>query len=226
MRFLISLSLLSLLLQTGGAASAQAQTPTARRAASTLSYLVHITHTWDVARDGKVYRFPAHSLGTVVGMGRVLTHNHFATPPAEARREAYAFTTSRGAAQPPLTAMASQPLDGGTLVFTGPLALPVAPAPLASRATVADLWVGDQLTVNFWDEARDRPAHAVFTIVWVEGGVATLWDPEHRITPGDSGGGAFYEGALVGNTWSIYTWEGGAPLGLFRVALLPPSLAR
>jgi len=52
--------------------------------------------------------------------------------------------------------------------------------------------------------------------------VATLSDPLGLIRPGDSGGGVYLNGQLVGNTWSIYAGtDTKRPSGAFNVALVP-----
>jgi len=52
-----------------------------------------------------------------------------------------------------------------------------------------------------------------------------LSDPNRVINVGDSGGGVYFEGQLVGNTWSIHCDTGGNPVGYFDVALLPSQVA-
>ena len=52
-------------------------------------------------------------------------------------------------------------------------------------------------------------------------GLAKLADPDRLIRPGDSGGGAFFDNQLVGNTWSIDMDPAGNSLGAFNVALVP-----
>jgi hypothetical protein len=59
--------------------------------------------------------------------------------------------------------------------------------------------------------------------VSVEGGVLTLADPGKVINGGDSGGGAFYRGELVGNTQSVVLDLQRQPVGLFNVALVAPA---
>jgi hypothetical protein len=78
--------------------------------------------------------------------------------------------------------------------------------------------------VSYWDDELSQLVQDDFTIAEIREGVATLLDPERRINTGDSGGGAFFEGHLVGNVWSINTLADGVPAGSFRVALLPSYL--
>ena len=55
--------------------------------------------------------------------------------------------------------------------------------------------------------------------------MATLADPVRIINPGDSGGGVFFNGQLIGNTWSYNADVNGNPLGSFNVALVPAQVA-
>jgi hypothetical protein len=57
--------------------------------------------------------------------------------------------------------------------------------------------------------------------------VATLVDPHLVIRTGDSGGGIYLDGKLIGNTWARYVDStDGRPLGAFNVALLPTAAMR
>jgi hypothetical protein len=97
--------------------------------------------------------------------------------------------------------------------------------PLADKSALNQLSTGDWLTVNYWDNARQQLAVKDFRLIKTVNGIATLADPERVINPGDSGGGVFFDGHLIGNTWSYNADVSGNPLGSFNVALVPQQVA-
>ena len=58
----------------------------------------------------------------------------------------------------------------------------------------------------------------------IQNGVAQLADPWHVINSGDSGGGSYFNGKLVGNIWSINLDRDRQAAGSFNIALLPSQV--
>jgi hypothetical protein len=186
-----------------------------------LHYAVKIDHVWEQAEGDKVLRYAVPSLGTRVGPGAVLTHNHYHPAPEGARAEALVVTAARQAASvAPLAELDIETVNAETTRFAlaGAPALPA--APIAAAHTLAGLQAGDLITVVYWDDDAGALAQQDFPIAAVGAGVLTLADPEHVINGGDSGGGAFYRGELVGNIWCLLADDQSQPLGRFKVALL------
>ncbi len=117
-------------------------------------------------------------------------------------------------------------IDLGTQLIHLPTYMTPALAPLGDHAAVDQLAEGEWLTVNYWDETGQRLAEGHFQILRLSEGVATLADPQCLIRPGDSGGGAYRQGQLVGNTWARYIGLGQQSLGQFDVALVPAEARR
>jgi hypothetical protein len=222
MKLLTVIALLSLLLQTSGLSPVYAQptsTPIPNLRPTPLQSTVVLERTWDYVEGSKTYRVTTQSLGTFITADEVLTHNHFAQAPQNATRQLMRFLARQHTLELPQATVQRRPADAGTLYLSLPQPMAAAPAQVASQATVEKLGLGDWLTVVFWENGQ--PTQAQFMVLWVKEGVATVADPAKHINPGDSGGGAFYNGQLVGNTWAIYQWEQGGALGAFKVALLP-----
>ena len=210
---------------------ALAQEPNTQHAAfevvrsSSLS-IVKIEHTWERQEGNLIYRTTVPSLGTVVGPNTVLTHNHFGAALGTRPNETMTFTDSAGkATHVQLADLTLIAIDAGTMLIRLPDNVTLDSLPLADSATIDRLAVGDRLTVNYWDDVTNRFVQKDFQIIRVENDTATLADPNRLINPGDSGGGAYFEGKLVGNTWSMHLDQNGNPVGSFNVALLPPQVA-
>jgi hypothetical protein len=116
-------------------------------------------------------------------------------------------------------------LDGGTLLLRLPDTIELTALPLADQSAINHLAAGNWLTVNYWDNARQQLAAKDFQLIKTANGIATLADPDHTINPGDSGGGVFFGGRLIGNTWSYNADANGNALGSFNVALVPQQVA-
>jgi hypothetical protein len=173
---------------------------------------------------GQEMRVIAYSLGTVIGARTILTHNHFDARMGTLDRELISVTHGdRDAAQLALSDMALNPIDGGTMLFGLPDAVSIPAAPVADQDTLKHLAVGNWLTVVYWDDANQQTAQHDFKIVKLGKGITTLADPAHIINSGDSGGGVYLDGQLVGNTWRITTDKQGRPMGIFTIALAPPQ---
>jgi hypothetical protein len=191
-----------------------------------LQYAVKIDHVWEQAVGEKVYRYSTPSLGTLVGPASVLTHNHYPVAPVGAWAEALQITPlGQATVTAPLAELAVEAVNAETnrVALDGRPALIAAPAPVAGDDTLAALAAGDVLTVVYWDDAEGALAQGDYAVVAVERGVLTLADPGKVINGGDSGGGAFYRGELVGNTLSVVLDLQRQPVGLFNVALVAPA---
>jgi hypothetical protein len=190
-----------------------------------LAATVRIEHRWDVRQGSDVTTVIAYSLGTVIGPQTILTHNHFDPNTGKLDNEWMTVTESDGdIAQLSLADMALNPMDGGTMLLDLPTELTVPAAPIADWATLNHLAVGDWLTIIYWDDPNERLAQQDFQIIKVAQGIAILADPERIINSGDSGGGAYIAGKLVGNTWRITTDTNDRSLGRFTIALVPAQV--
>lgn len=164
------------------------------------------------------------SLGTVVAPHVILTHNHYSLLAGATAEDVMVITDTTGMSWPvPLTAVDCTALDGGTLLVRLPddvtLPAPARLAPTAGRTPQA----GDRLTIAYLQPESSAIQTGSFEVTQVVDGLARLADPQHLIEPGASGGGAIFDGMLVGNTWSIDVVDG-QPMGAFTVALLPATL--
>jgi hypothetical protein len=211
----------SVLLPGEGAPASQ---PSAAAADPTvLRYAVRLNHLYDVPNGATVLRHAVPSLGTITGSNAILTHNHFHTPTGRLDNEAMRFDApGQPTARVPMGDLAHTRLNDQTTQFTlgGEWRPTAAPAPIAEAATLAALWPGDVVTVVYWDDAAQSLAVTACAIAAASPGVLTLADPDNLFNGGDSGGGVFYQGALVGNTWGFLTDQTGARLGLVNVALV------
>jgi hypothetical protein len=189
------------------------------------AYAVRIAHTWKQLEGEQVLLYSVPSLGTLVGYGDILTHNHFRPAPAGAWAEQVAVTPFGHAAL--AMPMAAPDRRSGSPSLTR-LSLPAASglraAPIASLQILASLRPGSTLTVVYWHNAAGQLAQQEFPVVEVGEGFLTLADAQRVINRGDSGGGAFFQGQLVGSTRGVLarvTTTGQLqPLGLFTVALV------
>jgi len=206
-----------------GASSALAPTPAAPVSSALPSPQVRIVHTWLERKDGISYYETEFGLGTAVEASTILTHNHFIFSPGPRESDTLTFTVPSGQAfTVPMSDMAAVAVDAGTQVFYLPSYVTLVTAPVADQSCLDQLAAGMWLQVDYWDGATQRFAHGNFQVERLEQGVATLADPGRLIRRGDSGGGAFLGGKLIGNTWAIYVDpDDKQPLGKFNVALLP-----
>ena len=144
------------------------------------------------------------SLGTKVNAHTVLTHNHFTdlagtyiVDPSNPRRP---HGVSNKTKTTPIGS--SWRYRAQTRLVHSAVAYDGSFAPIASQNTINRLRVGDSVDVVYWDDARSELAVAVFQIDgFRDGSVLVLTDPSNIINRGDSGGGVFFDGELIGNTW-------------------------
>jgi hypothetical protein len=165
------------------------------------------------------------SLGTQVSGNTVLTHNHFGSP-----LNTYSAVDSTGFTQP-LSGAASDPIGQDlvidptgvntgqqTRLITFPNQLAGSSAQIASQRTINDLQIGDMVDIVYWDDANSQITTGQFSINDVSNlgnGAVFVDDPLGILNPGDSGGGVYYNGQLIGNLWSI--------VGGGHIALVPPG---
>ncbi len=208
---------------TDDANSAPVPAPAAAVSSAMPSSQIRIVHTWLEHNDGVTYYKTEFGLGTAVGANTILTHNHFIFSPEPRDSETLTFTVPSGQAFTlPLSDLAAVAVDAGTQVFYLPSYVVLATAPLADQACLDQLAAGMWLQVDYWDEATQRFAQGNFQVERLDQGVVTLADPSRVIRRGDSGGGVYLGGKLIGNTWAIYVDpDTKQPLGEFNVALLP-----
>jgi len=224
MKTLIVVLAAAVSLSMTGLSLAREANPT-EHAQACASSVIRIEHTF-ITDDGvSAYRRGGDSLGTAVAPNIILTHNHFHKPPEPLQDETLTFVVPASAALSlPVEGLPFVAIDGGTALIYLPGTVALPGAPISNRSTVEHLAIGDRLTVCYWDDDGERLAQQDFAIIRIEGGVATLADPDRIINPGDSGGGAFFEGRLVGNTWAMHADSDGHPTGAFDVALLPAQV--
>lgn len=147
---------------------------------------------------------PHESLGTKITANTVLTHNHFSDlagtfilDPSNARRPHGVSDTTRTTPFGRSRQYGAQTrLVYSAVKYAGQV------SPIASQRTIQHLSTGDTVDVVYWDDARQELAVAVFQIRTIRNNtVIVLDDPADIINSGDSGGGVFYNGELIGNTW-------------------------
>jgi hypothetical protein len=193
-----------------------------------LSPQVRIEHTWIEHKDGAPYSLTEFGLGTAVEPNVILTHNHFHLQPKARESEAFTLTTPTGQVfTVSMSDLTLRPIDAGTLIIYLPHYVSLGAAALGDQTTINQLAEGMWLQVDYWDEIDQRFVQGNFQIRRLEQGVATLADPHLVIRTGDSGGGIYVDGKLIGNTWARFVDStDGRPLGAFNIALLPTVAMR
>jgi len=189
---------------------------------------VRIEHTWTVHNNGKALCLTEFALGTAVGPNVILTHNHFDRQPKGRESETMTFATPAGQEFTLSTSdLTLIPIDAGTLIIYLPNYVSLGAAALGDQTNLNQLAEGEWLQVDYWDDLNQGIVQGTFQIQRLENGVATLVDPHLVIRAGDSGGGIFVDGKLIGNTWARYVDPtDGRPLGEFDIALLPTAAMR
>jgi hypothetical protein len=186
---------------------------------------VKIVCTVQRISDSGVYDVTGGSLGTFIAANFILTHNHFGFMPGRRSCDQLIVTDEAGHYwRWRATNVEFIALDAGTSLIGLPNKLLTPFAPLAASPSVPTPPVGSWLTVNYWDDNTQRLAHRDFQIIQIKDSIARLADPDLVINPGDSGGGAYYNGKLVGNTWSIDLTSDRRAAGSFNIALLPAQV--
>ena len=143
-------------------------------------------------------------LGTKVDQHTILTHNHFGSqayfcminPLAPEQQVDIAIKQDSRA-----MGFGDQYGDQTLLVETTE-AVQGPAAAIASQQLINAMVVGEVVEVVYWDDELSELSVASFQISGFLGdSVLVLDDSNDIINKGDSGGGVFYQGALVGNTW-------------------------
>jgi hypothetical protein len=186
---------------------------------------VKIARTWQSIDGPALYDVTAVSLGTFIAPNIILTHNHFGITLGNQSPGMLAITDKANHSwRWRATDAQSIVINSGISLIRLPISLLVPAAPLADDTDRRRLTIGSWLTVNYWDDKTQRLAQRDFQIIQIEDGIARLADPDLVINPGDSGGGVYFNGKLVGNTWSINLDSAGHATGSFNVALLPSQV--
>jgi hypothetical protein len=186
---------------------------------------VKIELTWQQQSSRVTYAITGKSLGTLMGPNLILTHNHFNVPPGALATGTLTVTDQAGRSRQWRTAEVQLiSIDVSTTLIWLPNGTAMSSARTADMATLQRLAVGDRLAVNYWDDATSQLAQQDFTIMRIQNSIAQLADPNRVIHSGDSGGGAYFNGQLVGNTWSINLDSARHAIGSFNVALLPSQV--
>lgn len=157
---------------------------------------------WD---SNKKSRHSHESLGTKISANTVLTHNHFSdlagtfiVDPSNTKRPHSISNTTRTIS---IGSRSYQYGDQTRLVYSE-IKYSGSFAPIASQQTIKQLRTGDIVDVVYWDDAHGKLAVAEFPIKSIRQGTLIIFnDPHNIINRGDSGGGVFYNGKLIGNTW-------------------------
>ena len=186
------------------------------------SATVKIVRTWQRSDGQAVYEVTEESLGTVIAPNLILTHDHFGIPfGARAPGLLALGDNAQHSWRWRATAAQLMAINAGTGLIRLPNDLPVPAAPLAGDTDLQRLTAGSWLTVTYGDDNTQHLVQRNFQVIQVKDGIARLADPDRVIQAGDSGGGAYFNGKLIGNIWSINLDGAQRAAGSFNVALLP-----
>jgi hypothetical protein len=188
---------------------------------------IKIHYAWIQLWNGKWYDCEGDSLGTVIGPDLILTHNHFSQQLGHQLEEVFTFEDEQGRTiQWRPRDLQLTPFDGGTLLIRLPTKTYPDQAMVANKMTRQRLAVGDWVQISHRDATKNYVIEDRFQIEQIKNGQLKLADPAHLIKTGDSGGGAFWQGQLIGNIWSIDMDPAGNVQGEFNVALAPTPITR
>lgn len=177
---------------------------------------------------GNGFRIRGMSQGTLLAGNRLLTHHHYDPALESLESLTLTLTTARGSQ----FSVAVDPnrivvFDAATLIIPLPEEFNMGNGVSTLNPVELSLQPEEMVTVIYLNDAH-RPAQtqfAVLTYTRDPGGIPSLIveDPHHLIEPGDSGGGVYANGRLIGNLWAI----GPAPDGsqYVRVGLVPAGVA-
>ena len=156
-------------------------------------------------------RYEDRGLGTVIGDHTIITAKHVAGL-AIGRTEIPGLRINdvqvTGEVKIIYTYFGDQGENSGTDVirmdlpvsYTG--SLPPA-ARIASQEVIDAIHAGDWVSIVYYDHTKDQKTVGKFRVLAIVDGMAKLDDPSKFIVPGDSGGGVYYNGMLIGTTTSI-----------------------
>lgn len=186
---------------------------------------VHIACMSQHGEAHSVFQATIKSLGTLIAPNVILTHNHYGPALGQQPADMFAITDKSGHVwQWRASDVQLIVINAGTAIIWLPEELPLSTAVLENNFEVSRLAPGNWLSVNYWDEDHSRLAQHNFQISEVKDSLIQLADPDRLIQPGDSGGGAYWDGKLIGNIWSINLDSDHQPMGSFNIALLPAQV--
>jgi hypothetical protein len=170
-------------------------------------------------------RYTGVSQGTIITGNILLTHHHYEIALETLVTLTLTLTDVKGNHQ----TITVEPkhivaVDAGTTLIPLPEAISWNPDRLAIQVQHLDIQQGDQLTTYYLNSngiptVIELTAYVYDTISYPGLTSLILKDPQAQIKPGDSGGGVFYQGELIGNLWAIGHAEAGG--NYVRVALIP-----
>lgn len=171
-------------------------------------------------------RYTGVSQGTIITGNILLTHHHYEIALETLVTLTLTLTDVKGNHQTitvePTNIVA---VDAGTTLIPLPETfISWNPDRLAIQVQHLDIQQGDQLTTYYLNSKGiptgiELTAYVYDTISYPGLTSLILKDPQAQIKPGDSGGGVFYQGELIGNLWAIGHAEAGG--NYVRVALIP-----
>lgn len=210
------------------AASALAASPPDTQLQDTLLLLsaVKITRTRVTERAGYVMESTAYSLGTWIAPDVLLTHNHF-RPALGQANEILVLECANGSE---LTLVpgdyAATALGIETQLVHTDLECPAGVSPLADARTLVQVDVGATVDVVVFDGEHRTLSLSAMPVLAVSAQRLKVLDAGHVIDSGNSGGGVFYNGRLVGNVSSCNVNQYDELLGTANITLLPEALMR
>jgi RHS repeat-associated protein len=178
---------------------------------------IRINHGYE--RDDGEFEHKESS-GTVIAPQTVLTHNHFEPPVGSPTSRS--LSGSKGKAS--FDKLGFTVDNRGTLLLHSTSKIINPAAKIASRSVIDNLKEGDVLSAVLFDDRTGNFFVQQFSILEFASDknarIAILNDPDNLITAGDSGGGVFFNGELVGNVWS-YAEVNDKRIGRSLIALMP-----
>lgn len=190
--------------------------PEAAAVAAAQEQLLASTIQIEMFGQGRVQAALKHTptsqgLGTLVQAGNqrfIMTHNHWSVSATELNR-----VELRNAAGERLVVLDAAPFlslvryqDWGTMVLEAPPELQgVLPATLGDAARLV---AGDIVWLASQDAGGENPIGIAMARVHridatIAPGLIELGESDASVVPGDSGGGIWHDGKLVGNLWAI-----------------------
>jgi len=140
------------------------------------------------------------SLGTWINPTTILTHNH---PEPSITGQYFTEDFQVASFADPEGPNVGPDPQTQLISFNSPSA--GATANLASQDVISSLKEGSVVQVVYWDDVNERISVIPLTVAKpASNGTILLNDPKGIINQGDSGGGVFYNGQLIGNTWGLY----------------------
>jgi hypothetical protein len=149
-----------------------------------------------IGATGTITTNRGSSLGTHVGSGTVVTHDHFSGPVTSVTYTDSLGLQHRSNSLPKI----NRTFETSHLSFVNTKVAPA--APVASASTIANLKQGDEIQVVYYDNYLKTAEYFNTTITRINSTAFTFADPLQIINLGDSGGGIFFKGELIGNTWA------------------------